>query len=385
MDHFVDYAKPLIEKEEIEEVIDTLTKGWLTMGPKTKLFEDKFKEYVNSPFAIAVNSCTGALHLALIVAGIKEGDEVITTPFTFAATGEVIAYLKAKPVLVDIEEGTYNIDIKKIEEKITPNTKAIIPVHYGGHPCEMNEIIEIAKKYNLKIIEDAAHAIGSKYKEKNIGTIGDFTAFSFYATKNLATGEGGMITTKKIEYENRLKILRLHGISKDAWKRYTQEGTWKYDIVEQGYKYNITDIQSSLGIHQLAKIDRFNEVREKYARIYDSYFKNNQYIQLQEIKNYVKHSRHLYVIRIDFEKLNINRDQFIIELNKKNIGTSVHFIPLHLHTLYQKRFGYKKGDFPVTEKVYENIISLPLYPAMTKSQIRYVSNTVNNLITLNIK
>ena len=383
MDDFLPFAKPSIGREEIEEVIDTLEKGWLTTGKKTEIFENEFREYIGVPVAIAISSCTAALHLALIIAGVKEGDEVITTPFTFAATGEVIAYLKAKPVFVDIDPDTYNIDPSKIEEKITLKTKVILPVHYAGLPCEMDEIMFIAKKYNLIVIEDAAHAVGAAYKGKKIGTIGDLTAFSFYATKNLATGEGGMITTNRSEFEDRLKILRLHGISKDAWKRYTVDGTWQYEILEMGYKYNFTDLQASLGIHQLRKLQSFIDVREEYARIYNELFADIPDIKLQKISDDLKHAWHLYTIEIDFSKLLITRDEFIIEMKKNNIGVSVHFIPLHGHQFYQKEYGYLIGDFPVAEKVSKNIISLPLYPAMEKRDVLKVGGIVKNLIVSN--
>jgi dTDP-4-amino-4,6-dideoxygalactose transaminase/spore coat polysaccharide biosynthesis protein SpsF (cytidylyltransferase family) len=377
---FIPYAKPSIGDEEINEVVDTLRKGWLTTGKKTQQFEDNFKQYVGTPFALAVNSCTAALHLALIVAGVKEGDEVITTPLTFAATGEVILYLKAKPIFVDVDPETYNLDPSKIEEKITSRTKAILPVHFAGLPCEMDAIIDIAKKYNLKVIEDAAHAVGSLYKGKKIGTIGDITTFSFYATKNLATGEGGMITSMNQTYQDPLTILRLHGLSKDAWKRYTGAGSWRYEILEQGYKYNLSDIHSSLGIHQLAKLDSFNKTRQVYSSLFDNAFSSIPEITLQKIEDYMVHSRHLYPIQVDFSSLCITRDEFIEILKEKQIGTSVHFIPLHMHRLYQNLFNYAEGDFPVSEKISDNIVSLPLYPEMSEEEVGYVSNTVSKII-----
>ncbi len=379
---FIPFALPSIGEEEINEVVDTLRKGWLTTGEKTALFEQRFKEYIGAEAAIAVNSCTAALHLALVVANIQPGDEVITTPFTFAATGEVITYLGAKPIFVDIDQATYNIDPKKIEEKITTRTKAIIPVHFAGLPCEMDEIMAIAKKHNLIVIEDAAHAVGATYKGKKIGTIADMTAFSFYATKNLATGEGGMITTDNTKFDERLRILRLHGISKDAWKRYTQAGSWKYEILEQGYKYNLTDVASAIGIHQLAKLNEFNAIREKYAQIYTEAFRSIPEITLQEVTPYSKHAWHLFTICLD---QSLDRDNVIEELKKRQIGASVHFIPLHLHPFYRKQHGYKKGDFPVAEKVSEGIISLPLYPAMSQEEITYVADAVKEIIETNRK
>ncbi len=376
----IPYFKPTIEREEIDEVVDTLKSGWITTGPKTKRFEEDFNRYIGSKHSVAVNSCTAALHIALVAAGIKEGDEVITTPFTFASTAEVICYLKAKPVFVDIKEDTYNINPDKIEEKITNKTKAIIPVHYGGQPCDMDKIMAIAKKYNLKVIEDAAHAVGAEYKEKKIGTIGDITAFSFYATKNMTSAEGGMATTGDDKYAKKMRILSLHGISKDAWKRYSDEGSWYYEILMLGYKYNMTDIQAAMGIHQLKKLERFNKKREMLAEIYNKEFSEIEEIKLRKIKDDVKNVWHLYTIRLDQ-----SRNQFIEELKKRGVGTSVHFIPLHLHPFYKQTLGYKEGDFPVAERVYANIISLPLYSGMNENDVRYVIDAVKDIIKQNKK
>ncbi|RKY89127.1 UDP-4-amino-4,6-dideoxy-N-acetyl-beta-L-altrosamine transaminase, partial [candidate division KSB1 bacterium] len=271
-DRFLPFHQPSIDGEEIQEVVDTLKSGWITTGPKTKLFEKKFQEYIGCKYAIAVSSCTAGLHLALVAAGVGQGDEVITTPYTFATTGEVIIQIGAKPVFVDIEEDGFNIDVTKIPEAITPETKAIIPVHFAGEPCDMDEIMKIAQENNLFVIEDAAHAVGAEYKGKKIGNIGDVTVFSFYATKNLTTGEGGMVTTNNDELAEKIRLLSLHGISKDAWKRYTAEGSWYYEILYAGYKYNMTDIQASLGIHQLNKLEKFLSIRQKYAQRYSSAF-----------------------------------------------------------------------------------------------------------------
>jgi len=380
---FLPPFRPCIGEEEINEVIDTLKSDWITMGPKTLKFEELFRNYIGSKFAISLNSCTAGLHLSLVALNIKDGDEVITTPYTFAATGNVIVHQRAKPVFVDIDKETYNINVEEIENAITERTKAIIPVHYAGHPCEMDEILKIAEDYNLYVIEDAAHALGAEYKGKKIGTIGDTTSFSFYATKNITTGEGGMVTTDNEEIAEKIKILRLHGISRDAWKRYSSEGSWYYEIIECGYKYNMTDIQASIGIPQLKKAEVMRKRREEIAKIYNEEFDNLEGLIIPTIKKHVKHAWHLYPLLIDIDRLKINRNKFIEELKKQNIGTSVHFIPLHLHPFYGKTFGYKKGDFPNAEWVYEREISLPIYPKMTDDDVIDVVNAVKKIVSEN--
>lgn len=378
---FLPFHQPFIGDEEIQEVVDTLKSGWITTGPKTKLFEDKFRDYVGSKCAIAVNSCTAALHLALVAAGIGPGDEVITTPYTFAATGEVILMVGAKPIFVDVLEDSVNIDPAEIKKAVTLKTKAIIPVHFAGHPCRMSEIIEIAKEHNLIVIEDAAHAIGAKYKDKKIGNIGDITAFSFYAIKNMTTGEGGMITTNDNELAEKMKILSLHGISKDAWKRYSASGSWYYEILYAGYKYNMMDLQAAIGIHQLAKLEAFWAIRQKYARMYHHAFSDMPEIKTPIPYDNGKHAWHLYVIQIDPNALSIGRNQFIEALKAENIGTSVHFIPLHLHPYYKKTYGYKLGDYPRAERIYSNAISLPIFPKMTEEDVTDVINAVKKTVS----
>ncbi|CAB3290128.1 UDP-4-amino-4, 6-dideoxy-N-acetyl-beta-L-altrosamine transaminase [Methanocaldococcus lauensis] len=379
--NFLPPFSPYIGEEEIKEVIDTLKSDWIAMGPKTLKFEELFREYIGSKFAISVSSCTAGLHLSLVALNIKDGDEVITTPYTFAATGNVIVHQRAKPVFVDIDKETYNINVEEIEKSITDKTKAIIPVHYAGHPCEMDEILKIAKDYDLYVIEDAAHALGAEYKGKKIGTLGDTTSFSFYATKNITTGEGGMVTTDREEIAEKIKILRLHGISRDAWKRYSSEGSWYYEIIECGYKYNMTDIQAAIGIHQLKKVEIMRKRREEIAKIYNDEFENISELIIPITKKHVKHAWHLYPLLLDTDKIRINRNKFIEELKKQNIGTSVHFIPLHLHPFYKRTFGYKKGDFPNAEWVYEREISLPIYPKMTDDDAIDVVNAVKKIIS----
>ncbi|OYD17602.1 UDP-4-amino-4,6-dideoxy-N-acetyl-beta-L-altrosamine transaminase [candidate division WOR-3 bacterium JGI_Cruoil_03_44_89] len=371
------FAPPLIEKEEIKEVVDTLKSGWITTGPKTKRFERMFSEYVSSKYAVALSSCTAGLHLALLAIGVSEGDEIITTPYTFAATSNVIIHSSAIPVFVDIDEESLNINHNKIEEKITERTKAIMPVHIGGRPCDMDKIMEIARRHNLYVIEDAAHAVGTIYKETKIGSIGDLTSFSFHAVKNMTTAEGGMITTDNEEWARFIRVNSLHGMNKDAWQR---KGSWFYEIVSAGYKYNMTDIQASIGIHQLEKIERFIELRKKYASIYTEKLGDIEEIETLSPYEYGRNTYHLYVIKIKPDRMRITRDKFIRALREENISTNVHYIPIHLHPYYRERFGYKKGDYPSAERVYERAISLPIYPAMKEKDVLDVINAIEKIV-----
>ena len=377
---FLSFHRPEIGENEIREVIDTLKTGWITTGPKSKLFEEKFRDYVGSKYAVAVSSCTAGLHLALVAAGIGPGDEVITTPYTFAATGEVIIYVGAKPVFVDVERDSLNINPAEIRKAVTTKTKAIIPVHFAGLPCRMTEIMEIAHENNLIVIEDAAHAFPAEYNGSKIGNIGHFTSFSFYATKNITTGEGGMVTTNDLEFAEKIRILSLHGLSRDAWKRYTTEGSWYYEIINSGYKYNMSDIQAAIGIHQLDKIDSFQLKRENYVRKYNDGFKDLPEIIIPFQAKNTKHAWHLYVIQLNLDLLNISRNEFIRELSDYNIGTSVHFIPLHLHPFYRKTFTFN-GGFPNSEHAYKRVISLPLFPGMNVEDVDYVISTIKKIVT----
>jgi len=375
----IPFHKPYITEDDIVSVVDSLKKGWITMGNKTLEFEEKFNNYIGSQCSIAVNSCTAALHLALKVIGIVRGDEVIVPSTTFVATAEVVNYFNAKPVLVDIDSETHLIDVSKIEEKITKRTRAIIPVHFSGQPADMDEILEIAKRYNLYVIEDAAHALPASYKGRKIGTIGDLTCFSFYATKTLATGEGGMITTENDEWAERIRILRLHGISKDAWKRYSREGTWEYDVLENGYKYNMTDINAALGLAQLRKLEWMWKKRREIAEKYNEAFKDLEEVTLYKVKEDRETSWHLYPLKLNLEALKISRNEFIERLKEKGIGTSVHFIPLYRFSYY-RRFGYKIEDFPNSEWVFERVVSLPIFPGMTDEEVNYVIENVVEIL-----
>ena len=382
---FLPFHRPSIGEEEIREVEDTLRSGWITTGPKTKRFEEEFRRYIGCGHALAVSSCTAGLHLALVASGVGGGDEVVTTPYTFAATGEVILQVGARPVFVDVCEGGFNIDPEKIREAVTPRTKAIIPVHFAGEPCRMEEIIRIAREHDLVVVEDAAHALGAEYDGRKVGTIGDITAFSFYATKNITTAEGGMVTTDDPDIADKISILSLHGISRDAWKRYSSEGSWYYEVLYAGYKYNMTDVQAAMGLHQLRKLPDFLKVREEYVRMYDEGFGDMPEIVLPPRPRNGRHAWHLYVIRLRLEMLEIGRNEFVEALRAENIGTSVHFIPLHLHPYYRETFGFGWGDFPNAEDAYKRAISLPLYPEMTPEDVEDVIRAVRKVIMENRK
>ncbi|OFI05794.1 UDP-4-amino-4-deoxy-L-arabinose--oxoglutarate aminotransferase [Clostridium acetireducens DSM 10703] len=377
---YLPYALPFIEKDEINEVVHTLESGWVAKGPKTIEFEKKFAEFVGSKYAVATNSATAALHLALLCAGVKEGDEVITTPMTFASSANTIIHTGAKPVFVDVDPETFCIDPKKIEEKITSKTKAIVPVHYTGQACDMDAILEIAKKHNLFVSEDGAHAVYTQYNGKMVGSIGDATSFSFYATKNICTGEGGMLTTNREDIAEKAKILSSHGMSKAAWNRYGKGGAWRYDIEYPGFKYNMFDIQAAMGLRQLDKIEKMQKRREEIANMYNEAFKDMPEIITPKEASYSRHAWHLYVMQVNEDLLTIDRDKFIEELAEENIGTSVHFIPVHLMPYYSKTFGYKEGDFPVAEKYFNRIISLPLYVKMSNEDVEDVIYAVTRIV-----
>lgn len=378
---FLVFGAPLIEEEEIQEVVDTLRSGWLGTGPKTKRFEEAFAAYTGAKHAVALNSCTAGLHLALDVLGIGPGDEVITTPMTFAATANVICHVGATPVFADIDPVTMNLDPAAIERAITPRTKAIIPVHFAGRPCDMDAIMAIARRHGLRVIEDAAHATETWYRGQKVGTIGDIAAFSFYSTKNVVTGEGGMITTQDAAIADEIRIRSLHGISRDAWKRYSAEGYQPYDCMFPGYKYNMMDLQASLGLHQLEKVDRFWERRDRYWQMY-----NQAFAELPEVvtpaadEPDTRHARHLYTLLLDLDRVTVDRYTVMNMLKDQNIGTGVHFVSLNLHTLYRERFGYQRGDFPNAEYVSDRTFSLPLSPKMSDRDVEDVIAAVHKVI-----
>ncbi len=377
---FLTYGLPLIEEDDISEVVDSLRSNWITKGPKTQEFEKQFAEYIGVKHAIAVNSCTAGLHLSLVAAGLGVGDEVITTPMTFAASANVIIHTGATPVFADIDPVTMNIDVNEIRKKITPRTKAIIPVHMAGHPCEMDEIMDLAREHNLFVLEDAAHAVYTQYKGTLIGSIANATAFSFYATKNLATGEGGMVTTNDDELADKIRIMSSHGMSRNAWNRYSATGSWYYEVLYPGFKYNMTDIQAALGITQLAKLERMQGVRLEIAERFNEAFGKMPELEIPVTQAYARHAWHLYILKLNLEKLTIDRAQFIEELHLEQIGTSVHFIPVPMHPYYRDTFNFQKGDFPQAETTFERIISLPLYPRMSAQDTEDVIEAVRRIV-----
>jgi dTDP-4-amino-4,6-dideoxygalactose transaminase len=373
----VPFHKACLGEEEIAEVADAVRSGWITMGPKTVEFERRFKSYLcaraglsdDGLFAVSVNSATAAMHLALKAIGLEPGDEVIVPTNTFIATAEVVTYFGAVPVLCDIEEDTHNMKVSGLRKLITPRTKAVIPVHFGGLPCDMDEIMATAREAGLAVIEDAAHALPSEYKGRIIGTIGDITCFSFYATKTLAMGEGGMVVTANAAYAESVKVNRLHGISRDAWDRYTLKGSWFYEVVDNGFKYNTTDIHAALGLAQLRKLDAMNAARARIAAAYDKAFADAR-VTPSSMRGDRSSCRHLYVIRT------ANRDELHEKLKQDGIGTSVHFIPVHKHPHYRTTYGYRDGDFPAANRVFERALSLPIYPDMTTEQVERVCRRV---------
>jgi perosamine synthetase len=387
MKDFLPFALSDISDEEIKEVVQVLKSGWITTGPKVREFEDNFARFIGSKHAIAVNSGTASLHLALEAIGLKEDDQVIMPPLTFAATAEVVCYFGAKPVFVDIDERTMNLDPEKVKEYLEPHSsekvKAIIPVHYGGLPCKMDRIMKIAQRFALKIIEDAAHAFPVKYQGQMIGTIGDATCFSFYATKPITTAEGGMLTTNDDTIAERTRMMRLHGMSKDAWMRYTAEGSWYYEILSPGFKYNLTDIAAAIGLVQLKRVYGMMEKRRQIAHLYNDAFKDLPEIETPYTTE--DHAWHLYVIRLRKERLEIDRNQFIEQLRMKGIGTSVHFIPLHMHPYYRNTYGYQPEDYPICHRVYKQIVSLPIYSRMSSDDSLRVIDAVREVIEENRK
>ncbi len=377
---YLPFCRPSIGEEEIAEVVDTLRSVWLTTGPKTRAFEQAFGAYTGASHSVALNSCTAGLHLALLAAGVTDGDEVILPSLTFCATANVIVHRRATPVFAEIDEASYTLDPASFEQRITPRTKAVIPVHHGGQVCDMHRINEIAAKHGIAVIEDAAHAAGARLDGVPVGNISAFTSFSFYATKNLTTGEGGMLTTNDSAAAERIRVLALHGISADAWKRYSKEGSWYYEVLESGFKYNMTDIQASIGVHQLAKLDGFVARREQIATRYTTAFHDLPDVITPIVRPGVHHAWHLYPIRVRAGRLRIDRAGFITELANRGIGASVHFIPVHLHPFYRDTFGRRRGDLPITERVYDEFVSLPLFPSMTAAETERVIAAVRGIV-----
>ena len=374
------FHKSWLEEEEHREVEATLNSGWLTTGPKTQKFEEAFKDYIGCRYAVALNSCTAGLNLALTVQKFAEGDEVITTPMTFPATANAILLQRLKPVFADIEPGTLTIDPRKIEAKITPRTRAIIPVHFAGHPCDMTPIQELADRHKLVIIEDAAHALESRYKRQKIGSLGNATAFSFYANKNITTGEGGMLVTNDDALAETLRIMRLQGISRDAWKRYGKSGFSHWEQTLVGHKCNMSDLNASIGLHQIKKVERFMTLRKKYVSMYDRAFADVAELETPVVRDYATHAHHIYVVSLRLECLTIDRDGFLDAIQSAGIGVALHYVALHLQPYYVKNFNTKPQDFPIASNYSERVISLPLYPKMSSADVERVIGTVKDLI-----
>ena len=380
---FLPFSPPLIGREEKAEILDTLDSGWITKGPKTERFERDFAAYVGAGHAVGLHSCTAALHLALAALGIGEGDEVITSTFTFASTAHAVQYVGATPVLVDCDPVTCNILPDQIAANITSRTRAIIPVHYGGQACQMDKIQALATGHGLNVVEDAAHAVGTEYRGRKIGALSDVTCFSFYATKNLTTGEGGMCTSDDADLVERIRVLSMYGISdaRQIWQRYAPKGSWWYDVVELGYKYNMMDLQAALGIHQLARLEAAIARRAHFASLYGEGLADVPEMTIPEVVPGGRHAWHLYPILVEYEGLTIDRNAFIEELRRENIGTSVLYIPLHLHTHYRERLDLRPEDFPNAQRIYERIVNLPISPSMQDADVMDVIAAVRRIAT----
>jgi len=380
MSNFIIYGQPIIEQPEIDEVIDSMQKAWLGTGPKVSQFELDFAKYKSTPYAAALNSCTAGLHLSCKALNLQLGDEVITTAMTFCATVNAIIHAGATPVLADIDELSWNIDPKDIERKITPKTKAIIPVHFAGRACDMDSIMNIANKYNLAIIEDCAHAIETEYKGKKAGTFGDFGVFSFYATKNIVTGEGGMVISKSQDKISRIKMLSLHGMSKNAWKRFSDEGYKHYLVEEAGYKYNMMDIQAAIGIHQLKKIEEYSLKRESIWNVYLDEFKNLPIEMAAPVEKDTRHAYHLFIILINKKKCGLGRDTFLTEMTKKNIGVGVHYQAIPIHPFYQKTYGWKPEEYPNAVRFGQETVSIPLSAKLNENEVEKIIKSVKEVL-----
>jgi dTDP-4-amino-4,6-dideoxygalactose transaminase len=382
---FLIFGAPAIGEAEIQEVVDTLRSGWLGTGPRCQRFEESFRGYIGCQHAVAVNSCTAGLELALEAADVGPGDEVITTPLTFCATANVIVHRGAKPVFVDVERETGNIDPERVGQAVNSRTKAIIPVHLYGRPCRMKELLEIARRHDLYVIEDAAHATEAWQQGRKVGNIGDATVFSFYVTKNMTTGEGGMVTTNNSAWADEMRVKRLHGLDRDAWKRYSADGFQPYDVLAAGYKYNMTDLQAALGIHQLARLEENLEIRRRYWAMYEEAFRGMPGLvtpsEHPEGGAPVgdRHARHLFTVLIKPELAGISRWDFVKALRSENIGTGIHFLALHLHSYYRNKFGYKPGDFPNAEYIGDRTVSLPLSVSMSDDDVQDVISAVKRV------
>jgi len=380
-DRYLPLSVPFIGEEEKAEMLAVLDSGWLSTGPGTKQFEEDLAGYLGAKHAAALSSCTAGLHLALLALNVGPGDEVITSPFTFVSTANVILHAGARPVFADIRRDTYNISPAEVEAKITGKTKAVIPVHYAGQPCDMDEIAALAERHSLGVIHDCATAIGARYKDRLVGSNErDIVVFSFYANKTMTTGEGGALVTGRSDVADTVRLLSLHGMDRNAWKRYSRSGSWFFEVNAPGYKCNMTDMQAALGRCQLRRLKDFIAKREEICRLYDEAFEGLEEITTPVVLPCVRSSRYIYPVLLDCSRLTMDRDRFITQLREMNIGTSVHYIPVHLQPYYMNTFGYKRGDFPVAESVYDRVVSLPLFPQMSSEDAEYVVASVKLLV-----
>ena len=377
---FLPFAKPSVGEDEIAEVVETLKSGWLTVGPRTKRFEEMVAGYVGVTRAAALSSCTAGLHLGMVVLGVGEGDEVILPALNFVAGPNCAIHLGATPVLVDVDPSTLNVTPEIVADAITEYTKLIVPVHFGGRPVDIDGIMEVARSRGIPVLGDAAHALGSDYGGRKVGSVADATSFSFYVTKGITTGEGGCLTSPNPDLVDRVGVLSLHGMSSGAWNRYSAHGSWFYEVHEPGYKYNMNDIQAAIGVHQMERVDEFRDRRAKIAELFHRGLRTEEAISVPASCDSGRHAWHLYPIRLRSEALKIDRDSFIRSLRDEGIGTSVHFIPVHYHGYYSKRLGYKRGSFPVTETFFEHAVSLPIYPSMSDGDANDVVEAVTKLL-----
>jgi len=381
---FLPFCRPTIEDQEIASVVESLRSGWITSGPKVLRFEELFRERLGVRHAVALNSATAGLHVALAAAGVGPGDEVVTTALTWPSTVNVIELLGARPVFADVLPDTLLIDPEDVKRRISPRTKVIVPVHFAGQPADLDRLRTVIDGRPIALFEDAAHAIGTRYKGREIGCGADAAVFSFHPIKNITTGEGGMVTTDDERLAERMRTLRFHGVSKDAWSRYGRSGSARYEVIEPGWKYNMLDLQAALGIEQLAKLERFNAVREERARFY-----TEQLAELPEVRPLGRvpyehaHAWHLYVVRLDLERVSIARDEFMAQLGKAGIGVGLHFTPVHLHRYYREKYGFERGDLPVTEAAGEELFSLPLYPLLTATDQEFVLTALRDVVGAN--
>jgi len=378
---FLVFGSPMIEQPEIDEVVDSMKSGWLGTGPKVARFEQMFREYKGAKYAMAVSSCTAALHLSMLAIGIQPGDEVIVPTMTFTATASAVIHAGGVPIFVDCQKDSMNMDPTDVERKVTSKTKAIVPVHFAGRPCDMDAINDIAHRYKLKVVEDCAHAIETEYHGRKAGTSGDIGCFSFYVTKNVVTGEGGMAITNNAKYANAIKTLALHGMTKDAWKRFSDKGYKHYLVTAAGFKYNMTDMQAAIGIHQLPRVDRYLRRRRDIWDRYNKEFECLPVLTPAILDRDTRHSFHLYTLLLQLEEIKLSRDEFLQEMTKRNIGVGVHYVALHLQPYYQTTYHYKKGDFPNSEWISERTVSLPLSAKLTDSDVRDVIDAVTDIVS----